>query len=249
MMLSLGVLLCASMVIVPNSFSADVADPLVGAESKQSKELAKQAADTTKETPQGTDACKDSQEPKPEPSAKMLLADGTVMSRINEGLYKLESGTVLVYERKPMKIQTPHCEIDINARSAVLISAEPEVTDTLDLYDWRYGGVKVSVGTRTKPLSPGDEIAMVAASSPEAAQHLVLKDGLNRRKMKVVSLGNNQFAVASQFSLVDAMLKRPLVSQLKSSQDKDDRATYEQIVKTAAALYMSNSGEPYTVHE
>ena len=62
-------------------------------------------------------------------------------------------------------------------------------------------------------------------------------------------MNGNQFLVTAQVSIVDLILKQPLVSDLHKSANKQDQSDYEQILKTAAVLYVSGPSEPYAVHE
>lgn len=180
---------------------------------------------------------------------RMQPSTDAKLSIISGGRYMLDGGSVLVHKRKPVQLQTPHGEVSIQSHAAALVSVDSEVTRVIDLFDWRIGCIKVSAGKSTKSLGPGSEMALVIAQSPEEAQHLVLSDGLRRRKVKTVDMGQRHFAVASELSLVDAILKQPLLNQLRKSPNKDDKAVYEEIIKTAAALSASGATEPYTVHE
>ncbi len=182
-------------------------------------------------------------------SDRMQPSPDARLSRISDDSYSLESGSVLIHKYKPVHLRTPHAEIFVQKHAVALVTVDPSVTHVLDLYDWRVGSIKVSIGKRTKSLGPGAEASVVVADDQTQAQQYVLHDGFRRRRMKCTPLGDHHFYITDECSIIDAVLKQPLLGQLKNSASKSDRTVFDEIVKTAAAMSTTIEQEPYTVHE
>lgn len=179
---------------------------------------------------------------------KFATSEAVELTRVTDQHFKLDRGTVLLREDDRMQIDTPLGAVDFKPKAAALITVEQDITRVFDLYDSHIGCVQISVGKRNKMLSSGTEMSLVFATDPTEAQQIVLRDGIHRRQMKITSLGGQHFAVADECSIVDAMLKDPLLDRLHKSPEKADKRAYDKIIKTAAALLISNS-EPYSLQK
>lgn len=160
--------------------------------------------------------------------------------------YRLEKGSVLAHKSGALALQTPHGSVQISSGAAVLVIVEPELTRVLDLFDSHVGSVKVMAGEKTFKTAPGAQITIVSAGKQEDVPHLLLKDGIRRRQVRVVPATSGWFVVSDEFSIVDAVMKHELLHRIHTSEDQESKRLMENILKTAAALVVGGSHEPYT---
>ncbi len=179
------------------------------------------------------------------PSGLRLL-DGARLLQTASNWYALETGTALCEADELTRIDTSHGSVVARGGAAVMVCAEPTLTRILNLSDNRSGSVKAFLGKHAVHVPPGAEVAFVRGSR-ELAAELVMKDGLARRKVHVTDLSADEFLVRDQFSLVQALSKHPLLSMIRRSTRKSDQMLVEELVKTAAGLYMTTdrTGGPY----
>ena len=182
-------------------------------------------------------------------SADLHRSPDAKLFKIGPSAYRLESGSVIFHPLSPSTIEINHCKAIVRPRAAALISTDSAVSRVIDLFDSHFGCIKIQAGQVSRRLGPGGELAVMKAGSKEEAQELLLLDNLRRRKEKVDALPAGQFVIQDQVSIVDASLKEPMLGTMRRSTDVKDKTLSKKILKTAAALYLTESSEPYTVHQ
>lgn len=160
--------------------------------------------------------------------------------------YRLEKGSILAHKSGALQLLTAHCTIQISSGAAVLVIVEPTVTRVLDLFDSHVGSVKVTAKDKTFKTAPGAQITVVGANKQAEVAHLLLKDGVRRRQVRVVPVAEDCFVVCDEFSIVDAVTKHELLHRLHTAEDRESKRLMEDVLKTAAALVVGGSKEPYT---
>jgi hypothetical protein len=152
----------------------------------------------------------------------------------------LKRGTLFVEARQAVRIDTAVASVLAAPGSVLIVSADKSHVQVLDLLDRRSGDVKVVAGKTSLPLNPGTEVRVLAGATFHA-RRLALGDGIGRRRVRAVAIGNEYRAVINEFSIPDALVTHPLLRRLPASSDLSDRLLLGRIVKTAAALaYATN---------
>lgn len=85
-------------------------------------------------------------------------------------------------------------------------------------------------------LLPGREVSISGAA--RRSLNSVLSDDLARRNIKETEVGALK-VVGADFSLLDALIKHPLLLAVRSSSRPEDRNLIKHIQKTAAAISMT----------
>ncbi len=155
------------------------------------------------------------------------------LSQAGENVYTLDLGSVIVNVRNKLAINTPHAGIIANVGSIVLVSVGSKITRVRDLSDRNKDAISILIGKHVLTLFPGKEAAVVDTTRDPLP--VVFADGLSRRGYRVVAVDRMR-VVTNDFSILDALIKHPLLQDLRHSPAKGDIATVSEIMKTAAVI-------------
>ena len=169
------------------------------------------------------------------------------LSKIAEDMYELKSGDILMAPERTTKVKTAQGIVQIKKGAMVIIQAERRITRVLDLHDKSNSDVTVYFGQQTVKMQPGGEIALVEGSNRDAQRLMTRAENVAHRAMQFVPYDEGKIAVFSQFSMVDALGKHPILMQLRLSNDKADEKLLDNLLKTTAALFLSQRSDrgPY----
>lgn len=181
-------------------------------------------------------------------NSEVLIQDGSLLEDFHATQGRIDIGAAVVKGCCASKIKTPHGSIEIFKGAVVLICAEEDLTRFFVLCEPFGGSVRVTTNTHYRKATSGSEVDVIDSDTADSALQKVLRDGVRRRKLKMHPAGDNHFISTQQFSIPDAVLKQPVLVNLHTSQDKFKHRLYEKIVKTAAAISVSGSREPYSIH-
>src|SRR5262249_37309724 len=129
-------------------------------------------------------------------------------------------------------IRLPMSQIDAKARSLVYCRARQGCEHVIVLL----GDAPVTVGRHRAQLSSGDE-GIITDHDPKYLD-LVGEDDIGRRGARLTPLPDNKTFTITEFSILDAIEREPLIYHLVHSDDARDRALKGRLMKTAAALNM-----------
>jgi hypothetical protein len=161
--------------------------------------------------------------------------------KIDEAAIDLEDGTILVESVTAVTIRTPLAVVMLKPKTLVLVRLEGGMVRCFSLL----GNPQVQAGKRLITLTTGEE-ALVADHTPKA-EEVVLHDDIGRRRIRVSDIGDNRGVALTEFSLVHAIAREPLIAHFAQSQNPDDRTMRDHLIKMAAVLNMVTSTHgPYS---
>lgn len=163
--------------------------------------------------------------------AGCLLSTGATLKVESPNVYRLDKGNALIFADRDLRINTRHAAVLAKAGSIVMITDHCDLTRVRDMFD-RFGGdVKVIVGNKFIPLTPGREVSVTDTATDPIP--LLYSDNVARRLISVNDVANYK-VVTNDFSLVNLLAEHPLVKQWRCTQF--DKFSFARILKTAAAL-------------
>jgi hypothetical protein len=182
------------------------------------------------------------------PPLWMRAGSDSVLAQSQSGDFHLSRGSVLVYTRERLRMETRHGTVLAKPGSVLLVTARDRITRVLNLADDGGVSIEIIVGRRAIPLPSGMELNIVPRSvkDPEA---MVWSDGLARRNLQVLPVDDKLQLVLNDVSIVDAFSKKPLLDRLRASGSPADKSLRKRIVKTAAVIALASDRfkGPYAV--
>ncbi len=169
----------------------------------------------------------------------MRVEAGTELVNIGSDHYKLATGTLLALANKQTTIDTAYGTIICQPGSAILVSTDRAITQVLNLVDHNNGDVIVIAHKRSYNLAPGGAASIVATPSKTKAVNLTCREKLARRRMQILDVNPNTQLVVNDFSIMDALQRIPLLSNLHKCSNRADQHLFSNIVKMAAVLSMT----------
>ncbi|HEY9870912.1 MAG TPA: hypothetical protein V6D08_17235, partial [Candidatus Obscuribacterales bacterium] len=163
---------------------------------------------------------------------------GVNIAEVGPAQYYLSDGTVLLHPDRDVVIYTDNGDALIEAGSAAIISADVDITRVLNLSDHRPHGVHLVMNGQDAKLAPGYEASFTRGGKINARQ-LVLAQRLGRRDMRIMRMGENQYAVLNEFSVTDALIRHPLLQEARRSGAASDKRLIAEVQKTAAVISVS----------
>ncbi|MBX3151315.1 hypothetical protein KF728_14280 [Candidatus Obscuribacterales bacterium] len=142
-------------------------------------------------------------------------------------------------------VSTPNGTVSIAKNSLVLVMVQPNSVSVFDLHDEHKGAVRISEGTHSFTLHPGQQ-ATVTKSSATEFHAINPSEHFGYRHMSRRPFGHTSFMFSSDVSIPSIIsATKPLKSLLKSSHNVERRIA-NQMVKTAAVLTaIDKSTTPY----
>jgi len=120
-------------------------------------------------------------------------------------------------------------------RALAFFRVKPDMERCFDFLE----NVTVHYDKHTFALRPGEE-AILAKKEPSYADILV-DDDIGRRRVRLHKLSHDKGIALTEFSLVQAIEREPLIFPLVHSKDTKDKALKNRLLKMAAVLNMVTS--------
>lgn len=170
-------------------------------------------------------------------------APGAEIRQLAPDRIALERGEAVFEPEHPVAIVTPLAEAHLVRKAAVLFRVQPGSERLMVLWDKGDNSVTVICKQRRLSLGSGNEV-LIADHAPN--YHEVTEPGdIGRRRIKLHTIGGQAHAVTSEFSLMQALERDPLLYDLSHSKEPRDRALTVNILKTATVLNMVTAGHGY----
>jgi hypothetical protein len=169
-------------------------------------------------------------------------APGTEISS-TPGRLVLERGEAVIEPNRPVTVLTPLGETHIMHKAAVLFKVQKGSERCMVLWDNGPDSVVLVSQKRKLSLGPGKE-ALITDHDPNYRE-ISESDDIGRRRIKLHELEKHQHVVTSEFSLLHALQRDPLLYDLAHSTDRYDHALREHILKTAAVLNYVTRGHGF----
>ena len=164
-----------------------------------------------------------------ESGVRMSTSAGSHFSREGRSV-KMDEGTLLLEADQPTTIQTPLSTLQVRAKSVVYI----KVHHGNEHFFVLLGPAELKTGKHSAPLSSGEE-AILLDHEP-AYSDLVGQDDIGRRRIRVNKLSESESLALSEFSLIQAVEREPMLYRLVHSTDAHDKSVRERLIKMAAVL-------------
>lgn len=168
----------------------------------------------------------------------------TDLTKVSEDHYKLSRGSMLMKVERSLRIDTPHAIVLAKAGSIVMLTANGNITRVRDMVDSRKNGVVVKLGQHEHSLVPGKELTI--STLRHKPMNALLSDDLARRQIKETEVGGLS-VIGADFSIMDALIKHPLLKAMRASHRNVDRDMLRQIEKNAAivSVLIDRQAGPY----
>lgn len=175
------------------------------------------------------------------------LSGQTKMYREEQGHYILGSGCALIHTEEPIFISTCRAKVFARAGATIVVGAKKDATRVMNFSDRKHDSVRVIFGNNHVSLNPGEELAIVSSTAPnadKAANEYVIR----YRNAQSIAVSPEYKAVLFEFSLADAMQHCLIFRQLRESPLAEDKQLLTEIIKTAAAVntLYAKSRDKYT---
>jgi hypothetical protein len=162
---------------------------------------------------------------------KMRIAAGeSTEYDIDGDEVNMANGAVLLEPMANTTIKLRMVTVNAKSKSLVFVRSRKGCEHVLVLL----GNATAAVGRHRVGLSSGDE-AIVTDHHPNY-HDLVGEDEIGRRRCKLVPASDGRMLAVTEFSLIHALEREPLIYQLIHSDQSRDRALKDRLIKTAAVL-------------
>ncbi len=146
------------------------------------------------------------------------------------GEIELLDGTLLIDAAEPVIISSPLSRIQFEKGTLAVLRVRNGAEHVMQLLQ----SSNVLYGRHAGKLSCGDE-GFIADHAPEVRE-ILFEDGIGRRRVRTDELSNGLHLTITEFSLVQAMEREPLLYSFLHSGDKRDKALKDKLIKMAAIL-------------
>lgn len=160
---------------------------------------------------------------------------GAKFTKSGDRLLSLESGTFLIECETPISLKTPMSTIHLRANSMVLVRVQEGRERTYVLLETAH----ISCQHRSMSLRYGEE-ALVTDHAPFRGE-LAGESDVGLRQLRVHDLKDNHKLITMEYSLVQAMEREPLLTQIVHSEHNHDKFLRDKLLKAAAVLNMVTS--------
>jgi hypothetical protein len=149
---------------------------------------------------------------------------------VNGSELRLDSGSLLLEALTPSTIKLRLSEVQVKPKSLVFVRARDGCEHVFVLL----GSAPVTVGRHRTALNTGEEV--VVTDHEPNYRDLVGQDDIGRRRVRLTPLPDKKCVALSEFSLIQAVEREPLIHELVHSPDAHDKALKDRLIKTAAVL-------------
>lgn len=164
-----------------------------------------------------------------EPEVRMSTSKGSHFTRQGNAV-KLEEGILVLDAEQAALIETPLARLGPRRKAVVYVKVRRGIEHFFVLL----GPAEIKVGKHTAQLNSGEE-AIVLDHEPGYSD-LVGQDDIGRRRIRMTKLSESESMALSEFSLIQAVEREPMLYRLVHSTDVHDKSVRERLIKMAAVL-------------
>jgi len=176
-------------------------------------------------------------------SFKFHMAPGTEFTQEKADRIDLNSGQILVEANRPGRILTPLAEIEFKHKALVLLTVEPGFERCQLFWDNGADAVSISCNRSLFRLGPGKEV-LISDHEP-TSREVIGSDEIAHRRVLTRLIGSSRHVTTAEFSMLHALERCPMLTQVAQSEDPHDRDIKQRILKTVAVLNMVTSQHGY----
>ncbi len=164
---------------------------------------------------------------------------GSEFKQINQKTLDLKTGTFLIESQGGLELQLPWSVMSMPGKSMVLIRISKDGSERIYcLVD----SVNVACEKRSISMRCGDEL-LLTDHNPQ--RELGGEYAVMVRQLRISSLADKIQAATMEFSIVQAMMREPLLNQISHSTHPHDRVLRTRLLKAAAIFQMFPSRGQY----
>jgi hypothetical protein len=153
----------------------------------------------------------------------------------------LNNGSVIFTPSVDTTVQTPFGNVDIDARSIVLVIASNHGLAVYNLDDQHRDAVKIHAGNRTMTLAPSRQ-AMITHKDVRGFEQVNPIEAIGYRYISDSEIGGNLKAFNSEFSIPSAISAIKPLKNIVSSRHPEAMKFSSHMLKTAAAMMQLKPG-------
>lgn len=162
----------------------------------------------------------------------ILASGGSEFAQLPDGTVGVRKGSVFIHPDGKLVVKTAIARVKIDRDGLVLVESEGGLTRAAALSG--PGHVELVAGSRSFPLSPGQEVLLTDhAPKPEETMP---RDGVGRRRMSTTEAGDGLFASFADVSIVSLMHSAGHLRPLRRPSTPAEKRVLERLIRTAAAL-------------
>ena len=162
----------------------------------------------------------------------ILASGGSEFAQLADGTVGVRRGSVFIHPDGDLVVKTGIAQVKIDRDGLVLVESEGGLTRAAALSG--PGHVELVAGSRSFPLSPGQEVLLTDhAPKPEETMP---RDGVGRRRMSTTEAGDGLFASFADVSIVSLMHSAGHLRPLRRPSTAAEKRVLERLIRTAAAL-------------
>jgi len=159
---------------------------------------------------------------------------------MNERIALFE-GTTLFIPEKDMVVKTRHGQVNLKAKSVVLVTSSDNELAVYDIHDDRKGATTVTFGDMTFKLAPGRHVVITTNESGDFAMANAI-ELIPHTDVVRAETGESHTAWTSEFSIPAAINSVNALKSITVSDNPDLQKVSGKIMKTAAILLHMRGG-------
>ena len=159
---------------------------------------------------------------------------GSQYSLSGKDAIRLAAGSLLIDSHRPITVSTPMATTIVRSGTLLLVRVQAGNDRILIVHDNNHGKAKLVCEKFFIRLAPGED-ALVTDHEP-AYREIVGHDEIGRRRVKVHNIHGDSHVTTSEYSILQALERDPLLYELCRSRHRRDRTLKGKIIKTAAIL-------------
>jgi hypothetical protein len=166
---------------------------------------------------------------------------------VSEGVLRLQDGEICLETTNPTTILVGTHKINLSGHSLTLINRQADCLTVRNLFDDKYGTVRVTSANHSLTLQIGQEAVINFQRGNDLVPNY--DDSIGRRRTTRLDLPDGESLTASEISLVSLLKDNPVMSALRKSPKAQDRELIERTLKSAVIVDLSTAshGQYYII--
>lgn len=165
---------------------------------------------------------------------KYRIAPGTEFKHKSKHHIQLISGQILIDAHRTIYVDSPLASVELKRGALVLFRIGDGTERFMVVHDNDHGSAEIVCKNFCVKIGPGEE-AMITHHEP-TYREILETDDIGRRRVKMHLVGDNHHITTSEFSILQALERDPLLYEISKAHHHHDRALKKKIIKTAAVL-------------
>ncbi len=170
----------------------------------------------------------------------LACENGSDFKALSDKILDLKIGTFLIESQGGLELKLPQSVIDMPGKAMILVRIERDGSERVYCL---FESVAVSSAKREIQLRCGDEVLL--SDHVPKGHELVGEYEVMVRQLRSTALTEKLQVTTMEFSIVQAMLREPLLNHVSHSDHPHDRVLKSRLLKSAAIFQMFPSRGQY----